>query len=230
MTAALVLLGVFLGLALLAVAALLVRQVGLTRRANEGLGEWKRRYERSRRDGAVLLSRYRELERRHQGKTPGFGEAAERPVAGSSGQHEPTTTRPARAAAARTTAVAASGPLTLVLPIRLLSKNARDKLHFRARHKLRQEYEAIIQFTHPRRGDPPQVKQRATVTRVLGLRERPFDGQNVGAGSAVELIDALTAAGYWVDDAPRWLETAFRQGDHPAVKGPAVVVEIEPLA
>ena len=28
------------------------------------------------------------------------------------------------------------------------------------------------------------------MTRVLGPRERPFDEQNVGAGSAVELIDA----------------------------------------
>ena len=46
----------------------------------------------------------------------------------------------------------------------------------------------------------------------------------------VELIDALTAAGFWVDDSPRWLETAFEQGDGPGLTGPAVVVEIEPLA
>ena len=48
-----------LGLALLLVAALLVRQVGLTRNANEGLAEWRRRYERVRRDHAALLKRYR---------------------------------------------------------------------------------------------------------------------------------------------------------------------------
>ena len=68
------------------------------------------------------------------------------------------------------------------------------------------------------------------MTRVLGPRERPFDEQNVGAGSAVELIDALSAAGFWVEDAPRWLETTFTQGDRPGVTGPAVVVETELLA
>ena len=220
---------IFLCIALLVVAALWVRQVGLTRRANEGLAEWRRRYERGRRDHAALLSRYRELEGRHHSKTLSRGGEAKRPVTRSSGRHEPTISRPGTPTT-KTTVVGASEPLTLVLPIQLLSKNARDKLHYRARHKLRREYQAVIELTYPRRGEPPRVKQRVTVTRVLGPRERPFDEQNVGAGSAVELIDALTAAGFWVDDAPRWLETAFKQGDNPAVKGPAVVVEIEPLA
>ena len=219
--------------ALLVLAAFLVRQVGLTRRANKRLAEWKRRYERSHHDQAALRKRYRELERRHQNAPSRSGGVPRPPVAGASGR-QPTISRPAsrpvRAPTAKTTAAPASEPLRLVLPIQLLSKNARDKLHYRARHKLRKDYQAVIELTYPRRAGPPQVKQRVTVTRVLGPRERPFDGQNVGAGSAVELIDALSAAGFWVDDAPRWLETAFKQGDSPAVKGPAVVVEIEPLA
>ena len=221
------------GLALLVLTALLVRQVVLTRRANESLAEWQRRYERGRRNHAALLKRLRELEGRPKNTPARPGKTPEQRVAGPSGQREPTINRPARAPAARTTArataVGASAPLTLELPIQLLSKNARDKLHYRARHKLRRDYQAIIELTYPRRGEPPRVKQRVTVTRVLGPQERLFDGQNVGAGSAVELIDALTAAGFWVDDAPRWLETAFEQGDHPGVKGPAVVVGIEPL-
>ena len=220
-------------LALLVLGALLVRQVGLTRRANESLAEWRRRYERGRRDHAALLKRLRELEGRPKNTPARSGKIPRQGVAGSSGRQEPTINRPAsrplRTPAAQTSAVPASAPLTLELPIQLLSKNARDKLHYRARHKLRRDYQDIIELTYPRRGEPPRVKQRATVTRILGPRERLFDGQNVGAGSAVELIDALTAAGFWVDDAPRWLETAFEQGDHPGVKGPAVVVEIEPL-
>ncbi len=220
-------------LALLVLAALLVRQVGMTRRANEGLSEWRRRYERGRRDHAALLKRLRELEGRPATTPARPGKTPEQRVAGPSGRREPTisrsASRPARAPTAQTTAVPASALLTLELPIQLLSKNARDKLHYRARHKLRRDYGAVIELTYPRREEPPRVKQRVTVTRVLGSRERLFDEQNVGAGSAVELIDALTAAGFWVDDAPRWLETAFKQGDHLGVKGPAVVVEIEPL-
>ena len=117
---------------------------------------------------------------------------------------------------------------TLVLPIQLLSKNKRDKLHYQAKNRLRQEYQAIIQTKYSRRGEPtPQVRQRATITRILGPRERRFDQQNVGAGSAIELVDALTAAGYWVDDSEKWLETRFEQGMSKKFKGPAVTVEIE---
>jgi hypothetical protein len=119
-------------------------------------------------------------------------------------------------------------PLTLLLPIQLLSKNVRDRLHWRKQRKLKADYLDIIRAKYPQ-PVTPQVKQRATVTRIKGPRERDFDEQNIGAGSAIELIDALTAAGYWVDDSPAWLETRFAQCSHKTVKGPAVIIEIEIL-
>jgi hypothetical protein len=121
-------------------------------------------------------------------------------------------------------------PLTLILPIQLLSKNGRDKLHFRDRHKLWRQYQGIINLKYPRKEPAPQVKQRATLTRIRGPRERDFDQQNIGAGSAIELIDALTAAGYWKDDSPTWLETEFKQSASGKIQGPAVIVEIEVLS
>ena len=117
--------------------------------------------------------------------------------------------------------------LTLVLPIQLLSKNARDKLHYQAKNRLRKDYQDVIQIKYPRRGElTPRVRQRVTVTRILGPRERRFDQQNVGAGSAIELIDALTRAGFWVDDSEKWLETRFEQVASKKFRGPAVTVEI----
>jgi Holliday junction resolvase RusA-like endonuclease len=215
----------------LVLAVLLLRQVGMTRRVEEGLGEWKQLYEQAHRDRAALLKRSRELERRDNG-SPLRSESDFRGLASrSSGARGRQQSRPPSAVPTEPTTKAAAPvakPLTLVLPIQLLSKNARDKLHYRARHKLRQDYRDIIQ-TKYRKAVTPQVRQRVTVMRVKGKGERDFDQQNIGAGSAIELIDALTAAGYWVDDAPRWLETEFRQGTSEKVKGPAVLVEIEPL-
>ncbi len=222
---------ILLCLALLTLAVLLVRQLGLTRKAQEGLAEWKRLYEKTHTDQATLLSRCRELERHNRDLSARLDRVPERAAARFLGLQEQKMDEPTPTLLEEpeTTAVAASEPLTLILPIQLLSKNARDKLHYRARHKLRQDYQDIIRTKYPRRGEPPRVKQRAIVTRILGSREREFDQQNIGAGSAVELIDALTAAGYWVDDAPRWLETEFRQDSSPTIKGPAVMVEIRSL-
>jgi len=67
----------------LALAGLLLRQVGMTRKAKEGLGEWKRLYEQAHRDHAALEKRVRELERRGSGSSsrpdPDPGGSASRP-------------------------------------------------------------------------------------------------------------------------------------------------------
>ena len=213
----------------LVLTVLLLRQVGMTRRAKEGLGEWKQLYEQAHRDRAALLKRTRELERRGNG-SPRQPDSDLRGSALRTRGRQQSRPPSAVPTGPETKAVApVAKPLTLILPIQLLSKNARDKLHYRARHKLRQDYRDIIQ-TKYRKAVTPQVRQRVTVIRVKGKGERDFDQQNIGAGSAIELIDALTAAGYWVDDAPRWLETEFKQGTSEKVKGPAVLVEIEPLS
>lgn len=217
----------------LTLALLLFRQVRLTRKAKEGLGEWKRLYEQAHRDRAVFLKRTRELEKRDNGLLLRPDSDLEDSVPRSFRARGQKPSRPPSAVSTEPATKAAAPmaePLTLILPIQLLSKNARDKLHYRARHKLRQDYRDIIRTKYPRRGSPPRVKQRATVTRVLGPRERRFDQQNIGAGSAVELIDALTEAGYWIDDAPKWLDTEFKQGLSEGIKGPAVLVEIEVLS
>lgn len=218
-------------LLLLVLAVLLIRQVDMTRRAVEGSEEWKRLYEQAHRDRATALQKYKGLE--HQNRVA----ASRLSVSGGEPLISPKVDKANREILS---AVAESPPaekvakmsdsLTLILPIQLLSKNARDKLHYQARNKLRQQYQDIIQTKYPRRAEPPQVRQRATVTRILGPRERRFDQQNIGAGTAIELVDALTAAGYWVDDNETWLETRFEQGSSKKLKGPAVAVEIEVLS
>ena len=116
---------------------------------------------------------------------------------------------------------------TLVLPIQLLSKNDRDRLHYRRRSALRLSYQSIVELTHPRKHETPREPQRVTVTRLMGAHERPFDLQNVGAGSAVELIDALKQLGWFRDDSARWLEPRFLQRPNDRDPGPACLVEIE---
>lgn len=115
---------------------------------------------------------------------------------------------------------------TLILPIQLLSKNGRDKLHFRQRHALRKSYEDILTLKY-RLKETPQVKQRVTVTRIKGPRERDWDTQNIGAGTAIELLDAMKRVGYFKDDSPEFVVPHFHQAHHPTLKGPCTLIEIE---
>lgn len=209
----------------LTLALLWSRQVQLTRRAREDAEAWKHLYEQVHSDRVGLLETLRALE--------GKGDpTASRPEAQRKSPDridpQPKTNQPLAVSVSESgrQAPKAAGSLTLVLPIQLLSKNTRDKLHFQARGKLRKEYLEIIELKYPRRAPAPQVRQRATVTRIKGPRERDWDEQNIGAGTAIELIDAMTRAGFWHDDSPRWLQTDFRQGSREKIKGPAVVIEI----
>lgn len=218
---------------LLALTLLLWRQIRLTRRARKDVNAWKQLYEQVRSDRAALLKAVRAQKGKEDAMASRTGTQPKSPGGPGAGPKvkQPEMNRPpARVVkpSGRTSEVAE--PLTLVLPIQLLSKNARDKLHFHARGKLRKQYREIIELKYPRRTPTPQVRQQATVTRVKGPRERDFDEQNIGAGSAIELIDALTAAGYWADDSTKWLETVFAQSSSGKVKGPAVLVEIKTLS
>ena len=71
---------------------------------------------------------------------------------------------------------------------------------------------------------PPGVT--LTLTRVIGKGGRLWDSDSIGRGNAKELIDALVALGWFVDDGPRWIvETRYRQiVDRKKV--PCVLVEI----
>ena len=116
---------------------------------------------------------------------------------------------------------------TLILPIQLLSKNERDRLHYRRRSALRLSYQQIIELTHPRRHETPRRRQLVTVTRLMGAHERPLDLQNIGAGSAIELIDALKHLGWFPDDSAKWVVPRFRQRPNDKDPGPSCLVEIE---
>ena len=216
---------IFLSTLLLVLVILLVRQTGLTRQAVEETQMWKRLYQ------SAYLKREAAARKSGQVREKNTSAAHSQPT--KSATRRRSKTKEYRGKTAQTAPLIAEKVnkvperLTLVLPIQLLSKNARDKLHYQAKNKLRKDYQDIIQIKYPRRGEPtPRVRQRATVTRILGPRERRFDQQNVGAGSAIELIDALTRAGFWVDDSETWLETRFEQAANEKVRGPAVTVEI----
>lgn len=213
----------------LALVFLLLRQVRLTRRSRQDVDKWKLLYEQVRSDRAALLKALRALEEKGKTTLPRSDTKKKNllhptPVSKTNRFTAVELIKPGKQTSK------AIEPLTLILPIQLLSKNSRDKLHYQARGRLRKQYREIIELKHPRRTPTPQVRQRATVTRVKGPRERDFDEQNIGAGSAIELMDALTAAGYWLDDSPKWLETEFAQSAGGKIKGPSVVVEIEALS
>lgn len=203
----------------------------MTKKATEGTKVWKQLFEQAQRDRVAAIRKSDPLTRQSD-----LSVMRSRPIKPSA-RLNTETTRPRGETARNVAEVSPTKKvdpmperLTLVLPIQLLSKNARDKLHYQAKNRLRKDYQSIIETKYPRRGEPtPQVRQRATITRILGPRERRFDQQNIGAGSAIELVDALTASGYWVNDSEKWLETRFEQTQSKAERGPAVRVEIAPL-
>lgn len=68
------------------------------------------------------------------------------------------------------------------------------------------------------------------LTRVLGPGQRFWDADSVLRGNAKELIDALVAVGWFVDDGPKWIVTATGSQDATQrVNGPSVIVTVTRL-
>ena len=68
---------------------------------------------------------------------------------------------------------------------------------------------------------------RLKITRILGPKQRLFDYDSVLRGSAKQLIDCLTDAGWWHDDGPKFITSVI--GDQDATQrknGPAVLIEV----
>jgi hypothetical protein len=112
------------------------------------------------------------------------------------------------------------------LPLELTNGNdGRGNKWFRS-SKVRDDIEWMLRaFGQVRKPFDHPVMIR--ITRVLGKGQRLWDSDSIGRGNSKELIDALVAVGWFVDDCPKHIiETQFRQ-TIPKTRGlPSVIVEV----
>lgn len=115
---------------------------------------------------------------------------------------------------------------SITLPLELTNGNdGRGGRWFKS-SKVRDDIEWMLRsFGHVRKPFDHQVRLR--ITRVIGKGQRLWDSDSIGRGNAKELIDALVAVGWFVDDGPKYItETLFRQMV-PVQRGlPSVAVEV----
>ena len=91
---------------------------------------------------------------------------------------------------------------------------------------VRKKIEKDLRATNLER-DPFDCLVDVTITRILGPRQSKWDADSVLRGSAKELIDALVAVGWFVDDGPRWIRHCDgRQDDTRRACGPAVEITV----
>lgn len=120
-----------------------------------------------------------------------------------------------------------SETITILLPMALSNNNAGQTRHWTAAAEQKQEFEYALHRLRLR-GTPSPLRQRVTITRILGRGERLWDADSVLRGNAKQLLDALVDAGYFVDDGPRYIsEVTGKQDDSRRKDGPAIKVEIE---
>ena len=103
-------------------------------------------------------------------------------------------------------------PIHLQLLTELVSLN--NVKQWRARQRATLALKAEVFGRYPfATFQPPTGRQRVTITRVLGPRQRAWDVDNLAGGTAKGLIDALTELGMWRDDNPAHLEREYEQDD-----------------
>lgn len=92
------------------------------------------------------------------------------------------------------------------------------KVRSKIEQQLRAEGHEREPFGHP---------VRLVITRVLKPRQSKWDADSILRGNSKELIDALVAIGWFVDDGPKWITRVDgEQDDMRRQDGPAVVVDV----
>lgn len=102
-------------------------------------------------------------------------------------------------------------PATLRLPIELLNGNTgRGNRWFRS-SVVRQQIERTLRLLGLAR-KPYTVPVSLTITRIVGKGQRLWDADSIGRGNAKELVDAMVAVGFFVDDSAKYVGTVdYRQ-------------------
>ncbi len=90
-------------------------------------------------------------------------------------------------------------------PIKLTNDNEGRTHHFSSARKRRLALENDLRLYGFFRHQAPLFKQKVTLTRLLGPGERFWDWDSVLRGNAKELIDALAALKFFLNDSPRWV-------------------------
>lgn len=117
--------------------------------------------------------------------------------------------------------------LGIMLPIELTNGNDGRGSTFWSSNKRRQDMESELRLLGHVRQPFDEKVALVRVTRILGKRQRLWDPDSIGRGSAKELIDSLVACGWFVDDSAKWIENVdYRQDDTQRDKGPATRIEV----
>lgn len=117
----------------------------------------------------------------------------------------------------------------MTFPLQLVNDNTGRTQHWSKADKRKRLYEGVIRVVGGKR-KPFSSPVALRLTRILGPRERLWDADSIGRGSAKELIDSLVACGWLVDDGPKWVTSVEYRQEIDRGNGPAVRVEFREVS
>ena len=113
-------------------------------------------------------------------------------------------------------------PLTIWLPMALTNGNDGRGNKWFSSAKVRKEIEVLLRGMGYQR-EPFESPVDIHITRVLGPRQKLWDADSLLRGNSKELIDAIVAVGFLVDDGPKYVKTVTAdQDENDRENGPAI--------
>jgi hypothetical protein len=116
--------------------------------------------------------------------------------------------------------------IDVTLRIDLIGANKLLRMHWRERKQLRIDCLNYLLVAGVKTRTPEPVKQRVSITRILGPRQRSFDTDNAYA-ACKNLLDCLQIKGMIFDDSPAWIDLTVEEDSANRSAGPAVRVRVE---
>lgn len=116
--------------------------------------------------------------------------------------------------------------IEVTLPIELTNNNQGRGGAWYKTAKVRKQIEERLRLEGMTR-QPFEFAVDLHLTRVIGKGQRLWDADSLLRGNSKELIDALVAVGWFVDDGPKYIKTVTADQDaNQRDNGPSVIVRV----
>ena len=116
--------------------------------------------------------------------------------------------------------------LTVKVPVKLSNNNAGQGNSWHKSANDRKKIEKLLKSMRLQR-EPFKHPCTIEIIRVLGHRQRLWDFDSIGRGSAKQLIDSLVAVGWFFDDKPEHIRGCFyHQDNSQRENGPATIINV----
>ena len=117
---------------------------------------------------------------------------------------------------------------SVTIEMELSNGNNGQQKHWYESHKQRCQIEDFLKFTNRKRNCPYMTPVSLHIIRLYSGRQRAWDADSILRGNSKQLIDAMVAAGWFLDDSSKHITQVVGGQERGDIRGVRIEIHSHP--